>query len=210
MVPHALSSAGAVVPAPDTSSVPEEVVPAAASATQTWQPKNTLVRGVLREVTQHTALQQAAAAAAAAAAAQANAAGGTGALQVATQVAEVVEAAAGTPGGPALQRTASMGPHSSHFAVGAGAESSQGPGVFTLSGSVSGRVGGAMISEALPPPSSQGTNTAITSTVQVVTRPLHIPLPGHGTAKSARAPPMQQKHPAATPRTARKPRQTMD
>jgi hypothetical protein len=193
MVPHALNSSSAVMPAPDTSSVPEAVVPAAASATQTWQPKNTLVRGVLKEATQHAALQQAAAAAAAAAAAQADAAGGTGALRVAAQVAEAVEAVAGTPGGMGTQHPGSTGPHVSQFTVGAGLESSQAPGISALSG----RLG----------PGSE----AVSSAVQTSSRPPHAPLPSHGAAKSARAPPMLQKlSSAATPRTARKPRQTAD
>ncbi len=49
-VPHS-SAAASVVPTADTTTVPETVVPAAPSTARTWQPRNTLVRGVLREVT---------------------------------------------------------------------------------------------------------------------------------------------------------------
>lgn len=59
--------AGVSLPAPDTRTVPEDIVPARPQAAATWQPKNTLVRGVLREV---AASQQSMAATLAAAQAQ--------------------------------------------------------------------------------------------------------------------------------------------
>ncbi|KAL6765370.1 hypothetical protein V8C86DRAFT_2458344 [Haematococcus lacustris] len=60
-VPHALSHS-ALPLGPDTARVPEDVVPAATARTHTWQPKNTVVRNVLRvqQAAQQQAAQQAA------------------------------------------------------------------------------------------------------------------------------------------------------